>query len=47
MRKVADDMGFNNLHKEMKMSFIEVVLTSTLTCTTFVTCHYVLPLKFQ
>jgi hypothetical protein len=37
MKKLAADMGFNNLHEEMKMSLMEVASIPTPISTTFVT----------
>jgi hypothetical protein len=45
MKKLAADMGLNNLHEEMKVSLMEVASISTPISTTFVTYPFVLPLK--
>jgi hypothetical protein len=37
MKKLATDMGLDNLHEEMKMSFMEAVSTSITIGTTFIT----------
>jgi hypothetical protein len=47
MKKLATDMGLNNLHEEMKMSLMEAASVSTPIGITFVTYPFVLPLKLQ
>ncbi len=47
MKNLAVDMGFDNLHEEMKVSPMEATSTSTPIGTTYVTYPVVLPLKLQ
>jgi hypothetical protein len=47
MKKLEVDMGFDNLHEEMKVSIMETTSTLIVIGITFVTYPFVLLLKLQ